>query len=77
MRKLIAVVFVLGMAMTSSTQAMTRAPVQQPDTMVTKVAEACGVGFQRVRGVCVRNSAVRTVRRCAAGMRLVGGRCIR
>lgn len=75
------VVAALAGALVSSTQAMPLAPIQQPDTMVTTVREACGVGYQRVRGICVRNTTARQVRRevrrCAAGLRLVDGRCIR
>lgn len=71
----------LSVALASSTQAMPLAPIQQPDPVVTMVRGACGVGFQRVRGVCVRNTTARgvrrAVRRCAAGLRLVEGRCIR
>jgi hypothetical protein len=72
MRKLVPIVFLLGLA--SSTQAMPVAPVQSDD-MVTLVREACGPGMQRVNGVCRRNTAVRHA--CAAGLRLVNGRCVR
>ena len=37
-----------------SAQAMTVAPtIAQPDSMVTEVAAACGVGRTRINGVCV------------------------
>jgi hypothetical protein len=73
MRRLVAVAFALALA--SSAQAMPIAPVQQPHSIVMTIREACGAGFQRVRGVCVRSNT-RAVRRCKAAMRLVGGRCI-
>jgi hypothetical protein len=61
MLRLIAVAFALALA--SSAQAMPLTPPQQPDNMVMMVREACGVGFHRVRGVCVRNVTTRQVRR--------------
>jgi hypothetical protein len=60
MIRLIAVVF--AMAFVSSTQAMPIASLQSDD-MVTTVREACGAGFHRVRGICVRNVTTRHVRR--------------
>jgi hypothetical protein len=71
MIRLIAVAgFALSVA--TSTQAMTPAPIPQPDGMITQVALACGVGRTRVNGVCVARTAVRqtrrAVRRCATGM---------
>ena len=62
----------LALAVTTSTQAMTPAPISQPDGMITQVALACGVGRTRVNGVCVARTTVRqtrrAVRRCATGM---------
>jgi hypothetical protein len=72
---LIALSLAAGLA--SSTQAMPLAPLHQSDTLILNVREACGVGFTRVNGVCVRTPARAAARRCAAGMRLVEGRCIR
>jgi len=69
-------VLAFALSLASSVQAVPLAPLQQPDDMVVTVREACGVGFQRVGGRCVRNTAVRTIRRCAAGLRLVNGCCI-
>jgi hypothetical protein len=71
MIRLIAVAgFALSVA--TSTQAMTPAPIPQPDGMITQVALACGVGRTRVNGVCVARTTVRharrAVRRCATGM---------
>jgi hypothetical protein len=71
MIRLIAVAgFALSVA--TSTQAMTPAPIHQPDGMITQVALACGVGRTRINGVCVARTTVRqtrrVVRRCATGM---------
>ena len=71
MIRLIAVAgFALSFAI--SAQAMTPAPIPQPDGMITEVAAACGVGRTRVNGVCVARTTVRhtrrAVRRCATGM---------
>ena len=61
-----------ALAVATSTQAMTPAPIPQPDGMITQVALACGVGRTRVNGVCVARTTVRqtrrAVRRCATGM---------
>ena len=71
---MIRLIAVAGFALlvATSTQAMTPAPIPQPDGMVTQVALACGVGMTRVNGVCVARTAVRqtrrAVRRCATGM---------
>jgi len=55
-----------------SAQAMTPAPITQPDSLITEVAAACGAGRTRVNGVCVARTTVRqtrrAVRRCATGM---------
>jgi len=72
MIKLIAIAgFALSVAL--SAQAMTIAPIiPQPESMITEVAAACGVGRTRVNGVCVARTTVRqtrrAVRRCATGM---------
>jgi hypothetical protein len=71
MIRLIAVAgFALSVA--TSAQAMTPAPVPQPDGMITQVAAACGAGRTRVNGVCVARTTMRqtgrAVRRCAVGM---------
>jgi hypothetical protein len=75
MIKLVAVAFLV--ALVSPVQAMPRAAIEQPDSLVTTVREACGAGMHRVNGVCVRTPARRQAARCAAGLRYVGGRCIR
>jgi hypothetical protein len=62
----------LALAVTTSTQAMTPAPISQSDGMITQVALACGAGRTRINGVCVARTTVRhtrrVVRRCATGM---------
>jgi hypothetical protein len=75
MIRLTAIVFALAFA--TSAQAVPLAPIHQPDAMITQVREACGAGMHRINGVCVRTAATRRVTRCAVGMRLVGGRCVR
>jgi hypothetical protein len=61
MVRLIAVVFALAVA--TSAQAMSVAPLHQPDGMITQVRHACGAGMHMVNGVCVTTSARRHVRR--------------
>ena len=75
MIKIITVALVL--ALVSSAQALPLAPIQQPDSMITTVREACGAGMHRVNGVCVRTAARRQAVRCATGMRVVNGACVR
>ena len=61
--------FALSVAI--SAQAMTPAPIPQPDGMITEVAAACGADRTRVNGVCVARTTMRqtrrAVRRCAGG----------
>ena len=64
MIRIISVAFVLALA-SSSAQAMPLAPIQQPDSMMTQVLAACGVGMTRVNGVCVSRHHKRQARRCA------------
>ena len=71
MLRLIAVAgFALSVA--ASAQAMTPAPIPQPEGMITQVAAACGAGRTRVNGVCVARTTMRqtrrVVRRCAVGV---------
>ena len=75
MIRLIAVAFALAVA--TAAQAMSPAPLQQPDGMITQVREACGTGYHMVNGQCIRTSARRNAARCAVGMRSVGGRCVK
>ena len=72
MIKLLAITgFAVSVAL--SAQAAPLAPIiPQPDSLITEVAAACGVGRTRVNGVCVARTTVRhtrrAVRRCATGM---------
>ena len=75
MTRFIALAFIVAIG--SSAQAMPRVAVQQPDSIVINVREACGAGMKRINGVCVRTAARRQAARCAAGLRWVNGRCIR
>ena len=63
MIRLIAVAFALALA--TSAQAMSPAPLHQQDGMITQVREACGAGRVRIHGVCVARTTKRQVRRCA------------
>ena len=75
MLRIVAVAFALTFV--SSVQAAPVAPIQQPESLITTVREACGAGMHRVNGVCIRTPARRQAARCAAGLRYVNGRCIR
>ena len=72
MIRLIVVAFALAVA--TSAQAMSPAPLHQPDGMITQVRQACGAGRVRVNGVCVARTTIRQTRRCA---RWSGGACVR
>jgi hypothetical protein len=65
------------LAIATSAHAVTPAPLNQPDSMITQVREACGAGRVRINGVCVARTTERhvrrEVRRCA---RWSGGNCI-
>ena len=52
-----------GLSVAISAQAMTPAPIPQPDGMITQVAAACGAGRTRVNGVCVARTTIRQTRR--------------
>ena len=63
----------LALSLAVPAQATPVAPaLAQPDSMITEIAAACGVGRTRVNGVCVARTTVRqtrrAVRRCATGM---------
>jgi hypothetical protein len=53
-----------ALAVATSAQAMTPAPISQPDGMITPVAFGCGPGRTRVNGICVARTTIRHVRRC-------------
>jgi hypothetical protein len=52
-----------ALAVATSAQAMTPAPIPQPDGMITQVRLACGPGRTRVGGVCVARTTIRHTRR--------------
>lgn len=54
----------LALAVTASAQAMTPAPISQPDGLIANVAWGCGPGRTRVAGVCVARTTIRHTRRC-------------
>ena len=62
---MIRLIAVAGFALvvTTSAQAMTPAPLLQPDGMITQVAVGCGLGRTRINGVCVARTTIRHTRR--------------
>jgi hypothetical protein len=62
MLRLIAVA-VAGLALATSAQALTPAPLHQPNGMVTQVRYACGPGRTMVAGRCVARTTIRHTRR--------------
>ena len=54
-----------ALAVITSAQAMTVAPVHGPDAKITQAAWACGPGMTRVNGICISRVAKRQIRRCA------------
>jgi hypothetical protein len=54
-----------ALAVATSAQAITLAPLHQSDNMITQVREACGAGRVRINGICVARTTKRQVRRCA------------
>ncbi|HST09696.1 MAG TPA: hypothetical protein VLL05_04925 [Terriglobales bacterium] len=63
MIKLITVIFTLAVA--TSAQAMSPAPLHHPDAMITHVRQNCGAGMRwnEALGRCATTSARRNVRR--------------
>jgi hypothetical protein len=53
----------LALAVAASAQAMPRAALPQPDSLITQVREGCGVGMIRLNGMCVARSTLRQARR--------------
>ena len=51
------------LAFAGSAQAITSAPLPQPDGMITQVRLGCGPFRTRVNGVCVARSTIRHTRR--------------
>jgi len=60
------------LAVATSVQAMTPAPIPQSDGMITQVRLGCGAGRTMVGGRCVARTTIRqtrrAVRRCARGV---------
>jgi hypothetical protein len=52
-----------ALAVATSAQATTVAPVHVPDGMITQVAFGCGPGRTLVNGVCVARTTIRHTRR--------------
>ena len=50
-------------AVATSAQAITPAPIPQSDGMITQVRFGCGPGRTRVAGVCVARTTIRHTRR--------------
>jgi hypothetical protein len=63
MIRLIAVA-AFALAVATSAQAITLAPLHQPDGMTTQVRHACGAGMHMVNGVCRTTAGRRQARRC-------------
>ena len=47
----------------TSVQAMTPAPMPQPDGVITPIAAGCGPGRTMINGVCVARTTIRQTRR--------------
>ena len=66
-----------ALAIATSAQAMTPAPLAQPDHIITQVRMGCGAGRVMVNGVCHSRAGMRqehrAMRRCA---RYHGGVCV-
>lgn len=54
-----------ALAVATSAQAMSPAPLHQPKGMTTQVAYGCGPGRTRVGHACMARTTIRQVRRCA------------
>ena len=52
----------VALAVATSAQAMSPAPLTQPDGMITQVRLGCGPGRTRVEGVCVARTTIRHTR---------------
>jgi hypothetical protein len=60
-RLIVSAAFALLVA--TSVQAMTPAPIPQPDSVITQVREGCGLGQVVVNGVCQSRAGMRQERR--------------
>lgn len=71
------VVAASALVLATSAQAVTLAPVHQPDRLITQVRTGCGRGMVRVNGVCVttvRRNCILWWPRCACP-HWYGGAC--
>ena len=71
------VVAASALVVATSAQAVTLAPVHQPDRLITQVRTGCGWGMVRVNGVCVttvRHNCILWWPRCACP-HWYGGAC--
>jgi hypothetical protein len=57
-----------AIAAATSVQAMTRAPIAQPEGAILQVREGCGPGMIMVNGACVARSTIRQDRRDGYGV---------
>ena len=76
MVRLIAVA-AFALVVATPAQAMTLAPVHQPDRIISQVGMGCGLGTERVNGVCVstiRHNCIFWWPRCACP-HWYGGAC--
>jgi hypothetical protein len=62
MLRLIAVA-IAGLALTASAQALTPAPLHEPDGMITQARFGCGPSRTLVAGRCVARTTIRHTRR--------------
>ena len=66
-----------ALAIATSAQAMTPAPLAQPDHMITQVREGCGMGRVMINGVCQSRAGMRQQRRANRRcVRYTGGVCV-
>jgi hypothetical protein len=67
-----------ALVVATSAQALTPAPLTQPDHMITQARMGCGAGRVMVNGVCQSRAGMRqerrAIRRC---VRYSGGVCVR
>jgi hypothetical protein len=62
-----------ALAVATSAQAITPAPIPQPDGMIAQVRLGCGPGRTRVAGVCMARTTIRHTRRAyQAASRFLG-----
>ena len=66
-----------ALAVATSAQAMTLAPLSQPDGVITQARMGCGAGRVMVNGVCQSRAGMRQERRATRRcVRYSGGVCV-